>query len=481
MKKHNLKGIKIGFSLIEIMLVLSIVIVFTSFKLLEIQKETETLLSKNVAEQMKSVAAATNAYINLNYENLIALKSDAQSGLTCEASKQLCNLTLSTLKKSHLLPNAVNNKSLLGPDYKIVLKRDGVAPNYMINGLVYMDEPAKKDSKNSYDKIFNGMVLQQAGPDAGIIENNKINGYKGSWLANVSSYGIPNKNGLLGMNVGYSANMYSVYLRRDGTLPMMGNLNLGNNDINNAKNITSTGVINSNKLVVNKANSKDLTSDNIKTNTSLTANGLNVLNGQTTINGEYFNVNSNSTIFTKDVAIKGDLKVDKTAQFDGFAKFNGSILASNSTADLGTLKVNDALTVKGNSNLEGEVTMGVFGKDVKAADGNLTAKGNLEASLLIPKSTVVLGAVCQPKGAIAQDNIGSLLSCQNGKWNAIKAKTEFYVADRRRCFTSNLVTGGCSCSSGKTAVAIGSMSYGGGGNGANGNDNTEYKTSYLCR
>lgn len=34
--------------------------------------------------------------------------------------------------------------------------------------------------------------------------------------------------------------MYSVYLRRDGKLPMTGALNMGANDINNAKNITTS-------------------------------------------------------------------------------------------------------------------------------------------------------------------------------------------------------------------------------------------------
>lgn len=37
--------------------------------------------------------------------------------------------------------------------------------------------------------------------------------------------------------------MYSVYLRRDGTLPMTGDLNMGGKSINNAKDITAAGTM----------------------------------------------------------------------------------------------------------------------------------------------------------------------------------------------------------------------------------------------
>lgn len=42
--------------------------------------------------------------------------------------------------------------------------------------------------------------------------------------------------------------MYSVYLRRDGTRPMTGDLNMGGNDIKNAVNINASGTTTSGTL-----------------------------------------------------------------------------------------------------------------------------------------------------------------------------------------------------------------------------------------
>ncbi|MDA6200858.1 shufflon protein, partial [Escherichia coli] len=54
--------------------------------------------------------------------------------------------------------------------------------------------------------------------------------------------------GQLTYRVGYNSALYSVFLRRDGTLPMTGELNMGGNNISNAKDITASGMISSGTL-----------------------------------------------------------------------------------------------------------------------------------------------------------------------------------------------------------------------------------------
>lgn len=84
--------------------------------------------------------------------------------------------------------------------------------------------------------------MQAAGVDSGMSKAaTTMSGYSGSWSSASADFSSINKAGLLGYRVGYDSSMYSVYLRRDGTLPMTGDLNMGGNDINNAKDITASG------------------------------------------------------------------------------------------------------------------------------------------------------------------------------------------------------------------------------------------------
>lgn len=46
---------------------------------------------------------------------------------------------------------------------------------------------------------------------------------------------------MLAFRVGYNSALYALYLRRDGTLPMTGNLNMGGHSIINVKDITAAG------------------------------------------------------------------------------------------------------------------------------------------------------------------------------------------------------------------------------------------------
>lgn len=49
-------------------------------------------------------------------------------------------------------------------------------------------------------------------------------GYGGQWSENSGNYRNITDGGLLAYRVDYKSSMYSVYLRRDGTLPMTGDL-----------------------------------------------------------------------------------------------------------------------------------------------------------------------------------------------------------------------------------------------------------------
>jgi hypothetical protein len=154
------------------------------------------------------------------------------------------------IQKSTLCYNILNiftiftlvvKMKFLRSGYNIFLRREGVAPNYVINGLVSTDNSWIDGGKIRYDLL--GKAMYAAGIDSGMTKSaTQADGYKGQWSEISANFSAINKAGLLVYRVGYDSSMYSVYLRRDGTLPMTGSLNMGGNDINAAKNITASGI-----------------------------------------------------------------------------------------------------------------------------------------------------------------------------------------------------------------------------------------------
>lgn len=466
MKKKN----NFGFSLIEIMLVLVIMATFTMLKMNDIKQEMLNIKSENTAQQIKQVASATNAFINLNYEKITSLNNAPKLNMSCDKTTSLCNISLKSLVDLNLLPSGYNNKNIASSDFKILLKREGELPNYMVNGIVYLNEEIKNEGK--FDPVLNGSILRNLGIDGGISKNNEINGYGGSWKRKLIDYKLPNKNNLLMMNVGYSANMYSVYLRRDGTLPMTGNLNLGNNSINNIKDINMTGALVGNSINANTGNVKNLNTENIINKIKFDSSGINLLtgsntfSGQTTINGTYFNINTNDTTFSKNVAINGVLNAKGASNFNGVStfnnqsNFNGNVVA-NKNVDLGTVKVNNTLNINGKTTMNNSLdiknggTISLSNGSI-IASGNITSSGNVNANYLKANSTNVAGSACSELGTISKNKEGMILSCVSGKWSQIsgsKPKIDIYrvrsyqTVTADACMVSSISTnsGGGSC------------------------------------
>lgn len=479
MKKYKLKKLnKKGFSLVQLMLILMIISIFSTIKLTNIKAENENIKSENTAIQMKNIANATNSYINLHYNKLSNLSNDKSIGLTCNSSNSICNINIQSLVDSNLLPAGSKDHSLLGSDYKIVLKRTGNLPNYNIKGVIYIDDTTKDKNKENYNKIMINKIVSNIGADGGLSHNGKIVGLGGSWSEPLSFYNIPNRDDILAINVGYDSSMYSTFLRRDGVLPMTGNLNLGGNDVSEIKDVNVIDTMKGESLTNSLAKIKDLESDKITSN-RLTTNGSNIFNGGTTLNGSYFTINTNSSI-KNGVDIKGFLGA-KSVEIKGDAKFNNSILASKSTVEVGKVNVMNNIQNKKISQLDGNIVMGK-NNTVNISNGNVSMTNKAQGNLLTPKSVAVEGSACTIKGAVAQDVTGSYVSCVSGKWSASKGDTQFYKTSNRRCSTPNKVTNNCSCSSGYSAIAVNSVTTShcsGGGNNETCSDTTT--VSYICQ
>lgn len=241
----RIKRVKHGFTLLELILVLGVGSAVTFMKFQDMVNDQESLKASAAGQQIKQLGDAVNGYINIRYDKLSTLTNGAGTGSdpgprTCSTADSTCTITYQTLINEGLLPSTYVARNAYGSDYSIQLKRNGTAPNYVIDGIIATNSAWIEGGKTRFDLL--GKAMQVAGIDSGMSRSNtQVDGYKGTWNYTSSNFSSINKSGALGYRVGYNSAMYSVYLRRDGTLPMTGALNMGANDINNAKNITASG------------------------------------------------------------------------------------------------------------------------------------------------------------------------------------------------------------------------------------------------
>ncbi|CNJ13047.1 Large exoprotein involved in heme utilization or adhesion [Yersinia frederiksenii] len=287
----------------------------------------------------------------------------------------------------------------------VLLKRSGIAPNYVINGLLMTTAIWNEGGKVRYDLL--GKAMQSAGIDSGMTRSPTVaSGYGGQWNEKSSDYSNITTEGLLAYRVGYDSSMYSVYLRRDGTLPMTGDLNMGGKSINNAKDITAAGTV---------------IAEIFKSTGSTNVGGALIVVGNSTLTGA--------------VEAKSTLSVSGASAYGGIVQVNNVINATgniNTTADINSKRV---------------------------YSGYIQSTGRITSDEYVQINGIaVSGAACSPNGLIGRSNTGGTLFCQSGAWRSGGMNINFdavkyvYVGDggevscqpyccRRRWFLCNLHSG----------------------------------------
>ncbi|PLY35724.1 shufflon system plasmid conjugative transfer pilus tip adhesin PilV [Pectobacterium carotovorum] len=406
---------KKGFSLLEVALVLGIGTAMAFIKFQDMKSDQEKVMASAVGQQMKQMGEAVNRYISIRYDKLSTLTlSSSQSSdpgpRTCSANG--CEITYQTLINEGLLPVSYTGINAQKSSYTILLKRSGIAPNYVINGLVTTTQPWSEGNSVRYDLL--GRAMQAAGIDSGMTQSATVaSGTAGQWTESQNNYNGINAAGLLAYRVGYDSSMYSVYLRRDGTLPMTGDLNMGGQSINNAKDITASGDVNATsfngtygRFAKNVNVSEDLNVIGFSTF------GKNVsMNSQLTVkNG----INSENYISAKTQSSKLQIGGGGTSDpnmlllnvsggaGDGYLSLNGDNNSSVKLDIWGSQRVRGDLTLSGSND----------GKTI----GAISASGNITGKYLQSTSISIAGEVCSPDGLISRDQTGAILSCQNGEW-----------------------------------------------------------------
>lgn len=405
--------IKKGFSLLELTLVLGVGTMVAFMKFQDMKNEQESIMASAVGQQMKQIGEAVNGYINIRYDKLSTLSNAAGTGTdpgprTCSGS--VCEITYQTLINEGLLPSTYTGTNANKSSYKIILKRDGTSPNFVINGLITTSTAWIEGGKTRYDLLGNAM--QTAGIDSGMTKTTSIaSGYSGQWTETSANFNNITSTGQLAFRVGYNSALYSVYLRRDGTLPMTGDLNLDGHNINNVDALNATG---------NITTTGDLQARNIKATGKIDAGG---------------NISAGNWVYAKNgygnnIGLGGDaggddfeIKISGQKQIDVLSDdYTSIVFAVNGKIEL---RNPQSGAVGVNINYDGSInTIGTI-----KASGNIESSQNVKGATLesTGRATVgefvqlngqaEVGKECQSNGLQGRTVDGQILSCVNGVWN----------------------------------------------------------------
>ncbi|HHK8012587.1 TPA: shufflon system plasmid conjugative transfer pilus tip adhesin PilV, partial [Serratia marcescens] len=414
-------------------------------KFQDMKNEQESIMASTVGQQMKQIGEAVNGYINIRYDKLSTLSNAAGTGTdpgprTCSGS--VCKITYQTLINEGLLPSTYTGTNANKSSYKIILKRDGTSPNYVINGLITTSTAWIEGGKTRYDLL--GKAMQTAGIDSGMTQSATLaSGLQGAWKETSTVYSNITSAGLMAYRVGYDSAMYSVYLRRDGTLPMTGNLNMGANDIDNAKNITASGT-------------GDFGSDITSGGTVTAAGQVIAHNGygdMITFGGDAANndyeirlgaakqltlYSPSAGNYTTVLQVNRNVKIDQRL---GIMGYDPNDLPAGWGGGLRTLDVYAAGTLATGSG--GNLTSYMNATGVHT-QSNITASGNIEAAKNVKGATLEstgrttvgefiqlngqasVNSGCSPNGLQGRDDEGSALSCVNRVWVKFKLNEKIY-------------------------------------------------------
>ncbi|EDU6311662.1 shufflon system plasmid conjugative transfer pilus tip adhesin PilV [Salmonella enterica subsp. diarizonae serovar 53:z10:z] len=360
-------------------------------------------MAQAVGTQIKQIGEAVNRYISIHYDKLSTLSSSSSQSSdpgprTCSSNG--CEITYQTLVNEGFLPVGYTGINMQKSSYKIVLKRSGTAPNFVINGLITTTVPWMEGNKTRFDLL--GKAMQAAGIDSGMTQSATLaSGYSGSWSEKSSNYPSINKTGLLAYRVGYDSSMYSVYLRRDGTLPMTGSLNMGNQNINNVRNIIAAGTT---------------------TSGILHSIGDTTIGGNAQVNG---NINSNNTVSGTTVSSRGETYTQNWFRTLGdggiyFQKYGGgwNMPDANTIQAYGGKNIRTAAGVYGGYiHSSGNIDSAADMNSNRVFSNYIQSNGRVVAGEYVQiNGQAQTGGGCSPNGLQGRTAEGAILSCVNGVW-----------------------------------------------------------------
>lgn len=408
--------------------------------------------------QLDRLAAAADNYVIQNFSPLTGgpgqiLKAD---GVTPGTVVNKLVPTVQELVTLGYLQAAFNPTNFFSGGYTVSLGRLPLGcsyPNCSIGGTVSMSNAIL--SHGVPDAAVLGAAVLQVGADAGVSQSaapGTISGVSGGWsLANPAG----NVAGILAERVGENAQRYNTFVRRDGALPMTGNLNLGGQQIVNMGVQAANTVCPSTGYVAASAGGQVLSCQGgvWKTQGSMYWNDpvstYSILPGTDAVGSVRMTLDTGRAFMWTGGAWSA-LAVDQSGNMTipgTLTAAGGRVVAWNQVGEGGVLQLQGANGV----NMFLESLNGTFrlvnnpwNAQLFSVDqtGNVVSAGRITAGEYVQiNGTATEGAACSPNGLIAQNGAGLILSCQSGVWqkngiNAAAAVTRTLAASStERCFS----------------------------------------------
>jgi hypothetical protein len=244
----------------ELALVMVLLAIAASGDVLRKADEQKAIRAKAIASGLEVARNAGNDYLATYYGDINKFGSTAATFSSSTGPIAVSNPlrpSITELRQLGQLPAGYTGKSLI-PDgvYQFFITPNPSAcvvpstPGTMCNleGMVCINAPLRNSNKIDYVRL--GTAIKRLGADGGYSSAGTpgtISGLGAKWTAPNPVSGTPA--GLLCSRFGYSSSTFAQYLRKDGTVAMTGNLNVGNNSVNNVTDLNATGTIKAGQFV----------------------------------------------------------------------------------------------------------------------------------------------------------------------------------------------------------------------------------------
>lgn len=313
MKKHTIWKKKIaGFTLAEVALATTIAMIGTSSALYVQQESLRSDIGRSQGEQLARFANALDLYQREFYTAISNNQPINYKVGTGTVANRLAP-TFNDLQGLALVDAASTPVSMFGVDYVFTVSRAPagcVAGTCVLTSTVHIPTPILEPVSGGVDGIVIGEAMLAG---QGLIGTNDpaapatIRGFRNAW--NMPNPIAGNPEGILMAQVSYGATI-DAYLRRDGSTPMLGQLNMNGNPVTGATTIDATGAV---------------TAGSLATAGALNAGSASIAGDVSARNATFENLTLQSATISGNLEVAGTMRA---ARVEG-AGINGTVTAAN--------------------------------------------------------------------------------------------------------------------------------------------------------
>ncbi|ANY85495.1 hypothetical protein BB934_45585 (plasmid) [Microvirga ossetica] len=440
-KEHSIRRQR-GLSLIETAAVLGVASALLAHFATVQGDSAETMKAKAMAERLIEVQYGAASYIRANNATLLANLTTSPTVIPATGTGTFVG-GLKSLQGAGVLPPSFVDKNGYNQGHVLIVRKVSSPSGDKIEGIVTTAQPMGggwSSTGTMNDRVL-AKAAQFVGASGGYVPAKPLNsddaghivGMGGGWRSKAADWGTsgaaPRAGVSLVATLAYMEGtaMADYLYRTDIGVPeanrMHTQIDMNNNNIKDAKDVTAKGTISADGNIASK---KDVTAGGnvtadgyLATDQSVYATqnvqaGGNVSSGAT-VSG--INIWASQSIEGHDVTARGNMTANGTVTAGwGVTTNNGNINAAN-----GQLTSRHGVTTQGGVWAEGNIytNANIQGASVTTYDvqtQTLTAGGRITADELRLASDAVAGQSCSPRGLVQSDNKGNLLTCMGGKW-----------------------------------------------------------------